>query len=146
ALVVVSKGNPVNFVQKELIRIQMSSHEDELNTPVGTDTSPIRFTVASGDSPRAVASNLLAAHLITNADLFYNYVRLNDLDVKLQAGTYFLNHAQTIPQIALALTDSRSSQFTFRILEGWRMEEVAAAIDRSQQYFPFTGQDFLRAV
>ena len=47
--------------------------------------------------------------------------------------------------IAVALTDSSSSQFPFRILEGWRMEEVAAIID-TNPYFGFSGADFLQVV
>ena len=85
------------------------------------------------------------SNLIGDTDLFIKYVRLNDYDRQLEAGTYFLNQTQTLAEIAYALTDSRSSQFPFRILEGWRIEEVAAAID-DNPYFAFSGQDFLNVV
>jgi UPF0755 protein len=101
--------------------------------------------VTPGDTPRVIAQNLVNSNLINDAELFVNYVRLNDYDRQLEAGTYFLNRAQTLTQIAFALTDSRSSQFPFRILEGWRIEEVAAAID-DNPYFAFSGQDFLNLV
>jgi UPF0755 protein len=142
---IISGGNPVNFAQKTLLRISLSGRDADLNRSVSDDATPIRFTVEPGDTPRVIARNLVDANLITDANLFVDYVQLNDYDRQLEAGTYFLNRAQTLTQIAVALTDSRSSQFPFRILEGWRIEEVAAAID-DNPYFGFTGQDFLNIV
>ncbi|MBZ0296024.1 MAG: endolytic transglycosylase MltG [Anaerolineae bacterium] len=145
ALFLISGGRPVDFVQTELIRFRLSSRQDDLNRPIGSDDSPIRFTVNTGDSPRTIAQNLLNNSVISDDELFVDYVRVTDLDVELEAGTYFLNQTQTIPEIAVTLTDSRSSFIPFRILEGWRMEEVADAIDRNQ-LFGFTGDDFLQVV
>lgn len=145
ALFVISGGRPVDFVQKTLIRLSISGRQDELNRAMSEDATPIRFTVNPGDTPRLIAENLRATNLINDPALFVDYVRLNDLDTQLEAGTYFLNQAQSPAQIAVALTDSRSSQFPFRILEGWRLEEVAAAID-DNPYFNFSGTEFLTVV
>jgi UPF0755 protein len=141
---IISGGHPVDFIQTEITRFTMRSRQDDLNRPVGSDNSPIRFTVNLGDSPRVIGENLLSASLISDSDLFLDYVRVSDLDVRLKAGTYFPNQTQTIPEIALMLTDSSKSFIPFRILEGWRIEEVAAAID-SNHLFGFTGADFLAA-
>jgi UPF0755 protein len=145
ALLVVSGGQPVDFVQTTLIRIRLAGRTADLNRSVGSDTTPVRFTIAPGSTPRIIASDLYGAGLIADRDLFVDYVRANDIDVELEAGTYFLNRAQTLVEIAHALTDSRSSQFPFRILEGWRIEEIAEIID-SNPYFGFSGADFLAAV
>lgn len=142
---IVSEGDPVRYIQTSLVQFTLNSREDELAQSVSTDTSPIRFEVMLGDTPRTIAQNLVSARLITDADLFVDYVRANQLDRRLEAGTFFLNQAQTIPEIARILTDSSSSQFTFTILEGWRIEEIADIIDRSS-YFGFSGQDFLSMV
>ncbi len=140
----ISGGRPVDFIQTEITRFSMRSRQDDLNRPVGSDNSPIRFTVNLGDSPRVISENLFNASLISDSDLFVDYVRISDLDVQLEAGTYFPNQTQTIPEIALMLTDSSKSFIPFRILEGWRIEEVAAAIDNNH-LFGFTGADFLAA-
>lgn len=145
ALFVISGGKPVDFVQKALIRISLSARQDDLNRAVSTDTTPLRFIVNVGDTPPVIAQNLVRQNFITDARLFVDYVRLHDIDRQLEAGTYFLNRAQTIPDIANALTDSRNSQFAFRILEGWRLEEITAAIDNNP-YFPFSGSDFMAVV
>jgi UPF0755 protein len=145
ALFIVSGGQPVDFVQTSLVRLRLAGRQDDLNRSVGTDTTPVRFTISAGDTPRVIANNLYNAGLILDRDLFVDFVRANDIDVELEAGTYFLNRAQSLSQIANALTDSRSSQFLFRILEGWRIEEIAEVIDNNP-YFGFSGADVLAVV
>ncbi|MDX2160507.1 MAG: endolytic transglycosylase MltG [bacterium] len=145
ALWIVSDGDPVDYVQASLIRFSLAGQEDALNATVSTNTSPVRFTVNAGDTPRLIAQNLQGARLISDPELFIDYVRAYNLDTQLEAGTFFLNQAQSIPQIAAMLTDSGSGQFAFRILEGWRIEEIAAQIDASP-FFGFSGGEFLNAV
>lgn len=145
AVFLISGGQPVDFVQKSLLRFSLAGRQADLNRAVSTDNTPVRFTVSPGDTPPLIARNLLANSLILDANLFVDYVQLYDYDRQLQAGTYFLNRAQTLAEIAVALTDGRSSQFAFRILEGWRIEEVADMID-SNPYFAFSGGDFLNVV
>lgn len=144
-LLVLTNGDPVNAAQLAVLRLQLAGRERDLTEPLSADTTPIRFTVAPGDTPRLVAQDLADAHLIADAGLFVTFVRANGLDTQIEAGTYFLTRAQSLTEIAYALTDSSSSQFPFRILEGWRMEEIAAAIDQTPM-FGFSGADFLRAV
>jgi UPF0755 protein len=144
-LFIISGGEIVDFVQTTIIKLSLSGRQDDLDSSISDDTSPVRFTVVSGDTPRAIAENLQADGLISDADLFVDYVRAEGLDTELEAGTYFLNQTQTLREIALALTDSRSSFIPFTVVEGWRIEEVAAAID-DNPLINFTGADFLAVV
>lgn len=143
ALFVISGGQPVRFVQKSLIQLALSGRQADLNRPMSADTSPVRFRVNSGDNPRTIAQNLVTTALIGDGQLFVDYVQLNDIDTQLEAGTYFLKRSQTIPEIALALTDSRNSYIPFRIIEGERIEEIARKIDDARAYFGFSGAEFL---
>jgi UPF0755 protein len=145
ALLIISGGNPARYVQTAIIRLSLTGRTDDLNRSVSTDTSPVRFEILPGDTPRAIARRLADQGLILDPDLFVDYVRVSEIDRQLEAGTYFLTRAQSLVEIASALTDSRSSQFPFRILEGWRLEEIAAAID-ANPYFGFSGADFLAVV
>jgi UPF0755 protein len=144
-VLILSGGDIVHLAQTTLLRISLSSRQDDLERPVGTDATARRFTINPGDSPTMVAANLLNAGLISDADLFVDYVQLEGLDTELEAATYFLNQTQTIPQIARTLIDSANSNIPFRILEGQRMEEIAALIDQNH-LFAFTGQDFINVV
>lgn len=144
-LFVVSGGRPVDYVQTTLIRFSLQGRQDALDRPVSSDTTSQRFIVNLGDTPRVIGSNLYQAGLISDADLFVDYVRAYDIDVELEAGTYFLKRSQSIREIAQMLTDSRNSQIVFSIIEGWRMEEVATAVGNNP-LFGFSEADFLRVV
>lgn len=144
ALYALSGGRVVSSIQTALLRLQLANRQDELQTAVSADDRLIRFTIASGDTPAIIARNLTEAGLITDADLFITYLRVEGLDTRVQATTYFLNAAQTIPQITSTIIDSRNSTIIFRVVEGSRLEEIAAGIDANPR-FGFTGADFLAA-
>ncbi|MEO8395785.1 MAG: endolytic transglycosylase MltG, partial [Chloroflexota bacterium] len=131
--------------QTAIIKLSLQSRHEELDQPYNTDPTSRRFTVNPGDTPRTIGANLYDAGLIKDATLFVDYVRAYGIDVQLQAGTYFLKRSQSIRLIALELTDSRNSQIVFSIIEGWRMEEVAEAVDHNP-LFAFSGADFLKVV
>lgn len=144
-ILILSGGDITGFARITLLQFSLSSRQDELERPVGTDATPRQFTINPGDSPVAVAQNLYSAGLISDMDLFVDYVQVERLDTQLEAGIYFLNQTQTIPQIARVLINSSGSHIPFRILEGMRLEEVAALVDQNP-LFRFTGQDFLNVV
>lgn len=141
-MIVLFLGDDLRTVLRQFTLI---GREDELSQTVSSDDSPIRFTVNSGETPTQIAQKLLTTQLILDADLFVDYVRAEGLDRQLEAGTYFLNRAQTIPEIALALTDSRFSQITFTIIPGWRLEQIIEAVD-ANPLFAFNGADFYQVI
>lgn len=134
--------NPVRAIQ---LRITLAQREDDLNTPAGTSDEYQRFVVNGGDSAHTIAANLLAQQLITDADLFVDYVQYHRLDSQLEAGTFYLRDRQTIPEIARALTDASAATVPFRTLPGWRIEEIAEVVD-SNPLLEFGGAEFLAAV
>ena len=50
----------IDFVRIAPARLNVFLNKDELDQPLGTDTSPIRFVVELGDSPTRIANNLVA--------------------------------------------------------------------------------------
>lgn len=141
-LLIISGGDPIDYVQTAYLRFNLSDREDELNTPAGTDTTERIIEIPLGSTPNSIAQELSTQGLILDADLFVLYVRVEGLDTELEAGTYFINQTMTIPEIAVMLTDSRSSSIAFRVAEGWRIEQIAEAIDQNPR-FGFTGSQFL---
>lgn len=135
----------LEFGRTVVLRATLALREDELNSSVGDDPSPIRFTVHSGDNASTIASRLEEQGFVEDSGLFADYVQFKELDVELEAGTYFLNKTMNIKQIAVALTDSSLSQIELTIFPGERMEQVAERIDESP-LFAFSGADFLLLV
>jgi UPF0755 protein len=144
-LFVLSGGNIGDFVQDTLVSFRLSGREDDLNSAYSSDTTPILITIASGDSPRAIAEKLRAAQLIRDVDLFVDYVQVNDFDTRLRSGDYYLYRTQTTAEIAQTLVDPNSTLIVFTILPGMRIEEIADIITRDPR-IPFSGADFLASV
>lgn len=144
-LLILSGGDPIGYARTAYLRFTLAGREDDLAQPAGTDSTERIFEIISGSAPTNIAQELLNDGLITDAQLFVDYVRVEGLDIQLEAGVYFLNQTMTIPEIALLLTDSRNSSILFRVAEGWRIEEIADAIDQNPR-FSFTGDNFLTIV
>jgi UPF0755 protein len=128
------------------LRLSLARNSTELNTPAGTDPGYHKFVIAPGDAASAIALNLETDGLITSAKLFLDYVQYYRLDSQLEAGTYFLQQTQTIEQIAYALTNASAASIPFRIIAGWRLEEVAQNAVDGNTLLDFSGTDFLRVV
>ncbi|WP_448591172.1 endolytic transglycosylase MltG [Thermoflexus hugenholtzii] len=101
---------------------------DDLQQPAGNDPTPVTFVIQPGQSVTEVAQALEEAGLIRDAFLFRAYVRYHRLDREIQAGEYTLRKTMTIPQVAEALRAGRKAEWTVRIREGLRLEEVAEAV------------------
>jgi UPF0755 protein len=146
AVLLISRNTPtLNPLEAAWLRISLSLRGQELSQPTtdnSTDTAQVCFTVDAGDTPSVVASKLNARNFRLDPELFRNYVRYFGIDSKIQAGTFLLTRQMTIPQIAQKLTDAELDTKSLLLIEGWRLEEVAAAID--QYGFLFTGADFFR--
>jgi len=105
-------------------------HRDELHKPASPEGSSITFTVYPGESPFSVGERLEEAGIISNARLFYAYIRYHDLGHKLEAGDYTLSPGMTIPDIVQALQHGRIKEIVLTIPEGWRVEELADYLEK----------------
>jgi UPF0755 protein len=143
-LIYLSGESPADFARAIMARWSLNGRDAELAPIDAADTRTQRFEVSSGSSAAGIGAQLAQAGLIRDAELFVAYVRAQGIADELEAGTYFLSRAQSLPKIAQALTDSRSSFIPFRVLEGWRLEQVAEAITANPQ-FTFDGAAFLAA-
>ncbi|MBQ8556075.1 MAG: endolytic transglycosylase MltG, partial [Clostridia bacterium] len=88
------------------------------------------FTVESGQSLTRVANNLEAAGLIRNRTVFKYYCDFAGMGQKIQAGSYVLNPAMTMTEIAEQLTmgDGNPIVRNITMIPGWTLEEFAAKL------------------
>ncbi len=111
--------------QRLYLEYYLTQHAAELEQPAGTAAGPQSFTVAPGEGAAVIAENLRAAGLLTNTELFLNYLSYYGLDGGLVTGQYTLDPQQTIPQLAAALGAGGSRALELNFLPGWRSEEMA---------------------
>lgn len=105
---------------------------DTLEQPAGTNTIPATFTVNSGEGAAQIAQNLQTAGLLTNSELFLQYIRFYGYDSQLEAGSFIIQPGTTIPELAQTLQEALPNEATVTFLEGWRIEEMADYLRRTQ--------------
>ncbi|MFN7210300.1 MAG: endolytic transglycosylase MltG [Aggregatilineales bacterium] len=144
-LAVAASSAHLNPLEALLLRLRLTVRSAELSRPLGGDDGVVCFSVARGMDASQIAQQLAAQGFALDPELFRAYVRYFNIDARLQAGTFSLRRSLTLPQLAERLTDANLDTVRFRTLEGWRLEEIAAAIDRTSG-LAFTGTDFMALV
>ena len=115
----------LNPVRRLYLETYLAARADELSEPVGEGAGRVGFVVEPGQSAGAIAQDLSQAGLLHDTTLFINYLRYHGLDSQLEAGSYRIDPQWSIPEVALALTQSFGQEVALRFLEGWRLEEMA---------------------
>jgi UPF0755 protein len=101
----------------------------------------VLFSVAPGTTAGAVADELAGLGLVADAQLLTYYLRYKGLDGQVEAGDFILRRTMTIPQVAEALTDATAREAWLRVTEGWRREQITAALE-AQGVFAEVAGDF----
>lgn len=111
------------------------------------DKTPIMFVIPKGQSIKEIAGNLKKDELIRSQIAFFTYVRLSGLATKIQAGNYRLNRSMNVIEIANEFTHGKTDEWV-TIIEGWRVEEIAAELAQSlgipeSEFLKFTQEGYM---
>ena len=115
------------------------------DTSVAADPNgkPQEFVVRRGATAAQIAADLKKAGLIRSALAFKYVLYESGRESTLQSGTYTVSPALTPAGIARLFEKAPGDQAALRIIEGWRLTEVATAVAKS---FPkITREDFIAA-
>jgi UPF0755 protein len=115
---------------------------DRYDQPRQPGGGSILFTVRPGDTAGSIGEELERRGIIQNATLFKMLVGYYGLERELKAGDYEVSPAMTMTEIISKLYQGLVKTTRFTALEGWRLEELAAALD---QKGIFRKEDFLAA-
>jgi len=124
-------GQSLSRLQTTIYSFQLLSVRQQLVEPINLLGIKQKFKVEKNQVVNEIALNLENIGLIRSASAFRLFLIYSGLDTGIQAGEYTLSPAQNGLEIARALQDSTPSEVTFRILPGWRTEEIAAALPTS---------------
>lgn len=120
-----SQGMSRDALEMWLVSLYLNLHQEELTRPMGTDDTPIPFSIAPGETAGIIAQRLQEMGLISDAELFRLYVKYHNLDANLEAGDFTLRANMTMEDIAHELLEARFEEIQITILPGWRLEEIA---------------------
>lgn len=119
------------------------SQAPAIDSPAGDPEASLDLVVESGASAQSVIDQLVAAGVLESGSLLRNYMRYRGLDIGIQAGSYEVTGAMTVRELASTLQTARPPEVVLTIVEGWRLEQIAEAIERAN--LGYSGQEFLAA-
>jgi UPF0755 protein len=88
----------------------------------------VEVDIPPGSSVRSIATLLGERHAIGTPKLFELWARLRGLNRKLRAGTYEFPAGATMADVMDRVVRGEVKQFEFRVLEGWNISDIAAAL------------------
>ncbi len=96
--------------------------------PVSTSQTAVVVTIPPGSTVSQIGTILEKKHLIRNAGVFTQYIRSQNDQDKLQAGTYSLRPSQSVKEIAAILNGGNILKNLFTILPGQRLDQIKSAM------------------
>ncbi|MDB5160707.1 MAG: Endolytic murein transglycosylase [Candidatus Saccharibacteria bacterium] len=99
--------------------------------PVSSSLATSYFTVKTGTSVHDMGVNLQKDGLIRSSKAFETYVRSNEFNNKLQAGTYVINPSMSTAEIVRKMVVGDVAKNLITILPGKRLSEIKQAFKKS---------------
>jgi UPF0755 protein len=101
------------------------------------------FVITRGETAGSIARRLEIEGFIRSAVAFTYVLYDTGRETALQSGTYTISPALTPRELARVFEKAPSEQTVLRVIEGWRLTEIATAVNKS---FPGISKDeFLKA-
>lgn len=131
----------LNILQRSRSALALLDAQEELlgSRPGAGKTG--KFSVDADESVRGICSRLETEGFISSGDAVCTFLTYSGLDRMVQAGTFTILQDLSTLDIARRIADPAARDIAFTVFPGWRMEEIAAAIDASG--FNFSGEEFL---
>jgi UPF0755 protein len=102
-----------------------------VDRPADPNAKPVDFTVKRGATVSQIAADLVAAKLIRSGLAFKYVLYESGAQNALQSGTYSVSAALSPRDLAQLFQKAPGDQVALRIIEGWRLTELAAAVHRT---------------
>jgi UPF0755 protein len=100
------------------------------------------FVIARGETAGSIAQRLQSEGFIRSALAFAYVLYDTGRETSLQSGTYMISAALTPRDLARVFEKAPGEQAVLRVIEGWRLSEIAAAVHKA---FPaITAEDFTK--
>ncbi len=101
------------------------------------------FVIARGETAGEIARRLESEGIVRSALAFEFVLYENETEDALQSGTYTVSPALTPRELAKLFEKAPGEQIVLRVIEGWRLTEIAAAVEKALP--KITKESFLAA-
>ena len=132
------------LLKQDFVRSAIAGHvsgELDLAKDVRGETRP--FVIRRGETAGEIAHQLESEGVVRSALAFEYVLYENEKEDALQSGTYQVSSGLTPRQLATLFEKAPGDQVVLRVIEGWRLREIATAVNKA---FPKISKDaFLAA-
>lgn len=119
-------------IERAVLGMYLRAHGDAVTQPVAPDDpTEVIFVVQPGQSALGVANSLAEMDLVSDAGIFRRLVQYAGAEQDIQAGAYILRRDMTMEQIMRQLQRGLLPTATVTIPEGWRIEQIARALEEN---------------
>lgn len=103
----------------------------KINQPATTTSHPQDFEISKGQKAGEIVDLLAEKKIVRSEMPLEIYLRYNNAEKELQAGTYTLDSNMSIPEIVEVLTQGKvkSQGVRVTVIEGWTAKDIAAALE-----------------
>jgi len=122
---------------------QILAHQLQPMDPV--DSSIIEVRLPEDSSAREVAALLKQNDLIRNEKVFLSYCCQKGMDKQLQAGLYEFNRSQSLPELALQISQGDVKSIAITIPEGYTARQIGELLIKQQLCTPQQWEETIRA-
>jgi peptidoglycan lytic transglycosylase G len=123
-----------------IVADRVAGEPDLAKDPRGESRS---FVISRGETAGTIAQNLQDQGFIRSALAFAFILYETGRESALQSGTYTISAAYTPRELARVFEKAPGEQAVLRVIEGWRLSETAAAVNKA---FPaISAEDFTKA-
>ncbi len=125
-------------------------YSNAINTPAAGGTAPLTLKVKAGETVMDIAPAIQKAGGLNSLDAFRIYLRINNVSVPLQVGTYEIPLNQTIPGLVAELQNGpKLLSVSVTIQEGLRADEIndiLAVAFKDVPHPSFSNDEFMQIV
>ena len=120
------------LLRQDFVRSLVASRvtgEVDLAKDVRGETRP--FVISRGETAGQIAKRLEAEGVVRSALAFEFVLYENQKENALQSGTYQVSPGLTPRDLARVFEKAPGDQVVLRLIEGWRLTEIAAAVEKA---------------
>ncbi len=119
----------LGLIRKLQLSYKLSLHKQELLAGKNLISERTIFTIRPHESAYVIANRLEAGGFVEDKIIFVDYLIYKGYDRLINAGEFYLEPGMNTVSIAEKIHSSTGDLTIFNILEGWRVEEIARAME-----------------
>lgn len=128
-----------------LIFVTKLDYEKNINIPNSETTQKVTLKVETGQSVDTILNNLIEKGVLKKKNYYYSkvYLKLNKLETKIQAGTYYIPQNLTIKELFDTLQNAKEQDIWVTIPEGIRVDEIGKIFEKDLATTMFSYDKFI---